>query len=117
MQNISLTDIPETGRTIYLSGASNAPAGADTYLIDKGNFHPSYFEIVEGACKNVPGLHFSGVDIIIEDITKPAAKENYWLLELNVSPATSGFYYPWKGRPVDVAGLLLDYLAQERDFS
>jgi len=117
MQGLKVTDIVSHGKKIYLSGASNGTVGGDTVLLDKTEVHPSYCTLVEEACRSVPGLHFSGVDLIIEDITKPANQENYWFLELNVSPAITAYYYPWKGEKVDVAGLVLDYLAEGHDFS
>ena len=72
--------------------------------------HPSYREIVAKACKEIPGLLYSGVDLVIEDYRVPATDDNYWLLEFNASPALLSFYYPWQGKKVDVAARMLDLL-------
>ncbi len=117
MQNLSVEDVPPTGERIYLRGASNATAGADSFLLDEGDVHPSYKTVVEDACKSVPGLHYSGVDLIIEDASQVARPGNHWILELNASPAITAYYYPWAGENVDVAGLIMDFLAEAPCFS
>lgn len=105
----ALDDVPAAGERVFLSGVSNATAGADSYLFWE-EVHPSYREIVAKACQDLPGLHYSGVDLVIEDYTVPATDNNYWLLEFNTSPALLSFYYPWEGQKVDVAARILDML-------
>ena len=105
----TLEDIPPAGERVFLSGVSNATAGADSYLF-WDEVHPSYREIVAKACKEIPGLLYSGVDLVIEDYRVPATDDNYWLLEFNASPALLPFYYPWQGKKVDVAARMLDLL-------
>ncbi|WP_027184987.1 hypothetical protein [Desulfovibrio inopinatus] len=118
MQNLTLDDILPLEQRIFLLGTSNGgKSGADTILLDKEEVHSSYCKIIEQACQSVPGLYVSGVDLIIQDIKQPAQKENHWILEMNTSPAVTGFYYPWEGKVVDVAGLILDYLAEQHVFS
>lgn len=110
-QGRSLDDVPAVAETVFLKGVSNAPAGADSFL-RWDEVHPSYREVVEQACKTVPGLLFSGVDIIIRDISEPAKAGNYWILEMNTSPAITSFYYPWEGDTVDVASDIVDLLLE-----
>ncbi|WP_156921673.1 hypothetical protein [Desulfovibrio inopinatus] len=117
MQNLNTEDIPPIGQKVFLYGASNGTAGADTILLDKEEVHPSYCAIVEQACKSIPGVYFAGVDIIIRDRKQPASQENHWILELNMNPSLTAFYYLWKGYVVDIAGLILDFLAEGHDFS
>ena len=105
----SMDDIPAASEKVYLSGASNGTAGADTILC-WDEIHPSYRELVEKACASFPGLFITGADIIIKDITQPARPDNYWLLEVNMNPAMAGFYYPREGEPVDLATKVMDML-------
>ncbi|MGD9862698.1 MAG: hypothetical protein AB7S99_05765 [Pseudodonghicola sp.] len=86
-----------------LCGASNATAGADTILIDEA-IHPSFRQLVGAACKTPPGLHVSGIDIVIANPAEPARDNNHWIIERNGSAALCGVYAPWEGRVVDVAG-------------
>ena len=97
--------------------ASSYIAGADTILYDLKRIHPSYLEIVARACQSVPGLYFSGVDIVIADIYAPATEENYWILELNDTPGIAPFYFPWEGEIVDVSGQLLELLQNDYPFT
>lgn len=107
---ISIDDVPNIGERLFLKGVSNGTAGADTILIDLDKVHPSYLELVEKVCKTIGGLNYTGIDIIIEDISKPANENNYWFLEVNRSPAITGFYFPWSGEKVDIAGYILDMM-------
>jgi D-alanine-D-alanine ligase-like ATP-grasp enzyme len=107
--NRSLDDVPANLEQVFLLGISNGNAGADTILL-WDEVHPSYRDVVAQACNTVPGLLFSGVDIIIKDVTQPAAPDNHWLIEMNASPAITPFYFPWEGETVDIAGLILDML-------
>ncbi len=113
MQGMTLDTVPAPGQSVSLWGASNEHAGADVIVVDMDrDIHPSYRRVVEEACKTVPGLHFSGVDIVIADPTQPAQPDNHWILELNGSPGILEYYYHWEGTVIDIAGSLLDYLAQ-----
>ena len=111
MQDRDLDDVPAEGEVVVLAGTSNGTAGADTLMVALDEVHPSYLEAVEKACQIMPGLHYSGVDIIVKDMKQPAAPGNYWILELNASPAITGYYYPWEGEKIDIAGMIVDYLA------
>ena len=116
IKGLTFDHIPALSETVFLRGVSNGTAGADTTLFDLDQVHPSYLEIVAEACKSVDGLRYSGADIVIRDITQPAAPGNHWLLELNASPAITGFYFPWEGNTVDVAGHVLDLLLASYPF-
>ena len=114
MQNLTLDSIPLRGQEVRLAGTSNATAGADSLIVEEGVVHRSYIARAVAACRTIPGLHISGLDLVIADPSRPANKENMWFLEFNASPAILAFYYPWEGPVVDIAGRILDYLA-ERD--
>jgi D-alanine-D-alanine ligase-like ATP-grasp enzyme len=58
----------------------------------------------------LPDLHFAAVDLMIRDLTQPAAPGNHWVLEVNGAPGLVNFYYPWEGEPQDVAGRLVERL-------
>ncbi len=110
VQGFTQESIPNANQRVFLGVASSYIAGADTILYDLTRIHPSYLEIVERACQSVPGLYFSGVDIVIADIYAAATEDNYWILELNDTPGIAPFYFPWEGDVVDVAGRLVELL-------
>ncbi|EGV27896.1 Glutathione synthase [Thiorhodococcus drewsii AZ1] len=115
-RGLGLDHVPDRGETVFLGAVSNSSAGADTVLYGLDEVHPSYLDVVARACRSAPGLHFSGVDIIIRDVEEAASADNHWFLELNASPALPAFYYPWEGATVDVAGKILDLLRSEYPF-
>ncbi|MBN0987064.1 hypothetical protein [Amphritea pacifica] len=115
-QNLTIESVLPSGERVFLRSSAGYPEGADTILLDKDEVHPDYLNIVARACQSVPGLHFSGVDIVIRDVTQPATDNNYWILELNSDPAFIPFYYPWKGKVVDVAGLTIDMMIERFPF-
>lgn len=107
-QGYTIKSVPENGERVMLRFSSGAPAGADSISFDLDTLHPSYLDIVARACQSVPGLHYCGVDIVIEDIYAPATQSNYWFLELNANPALISLYYPWEGPLTDVASEMID---------
>lgn len=111
-QGLGPDDVPERGRRVFLRWASNESIGGDAInLTDQ--IHPSYAALIAEACRTVPGLHITAVDAMITDIAQPAAPGNHWILELNGSPGYSPFCAPWEGEPVDIAGMIIDYLATD----
>lgn len=108
-QNIKLSDIPKKGETVFLKASAGLDEGADAIVLDMNDIHPSYIQIVERACASIPSMTIAGVDIIIEDKLKPA-QDNYAILEINVNPAISPFYFPWEGPEVDVAEKIIEML-------
>ncbi len=115
-QGLHLNSVLAKGERVFLRSSAGYPAGADTILLDLSRIDSSYLDIVSRACQSVPGLHYCGVDIVIEDIYKPATDNNYWILELNANPALIAFYDPWAGETVDVAGKIVQMLVARYPF-
>ncbi|RZJ96529.1 MAG: hypothetical protein EON88_07155 [Brevundimonas sp.] len=111
-QGLGLASVPPASERVFLRGTSNGSTGGDA-IICTDQVHPSYLEVMTQACRSVPGLHVTAVDAMIADIRQPAAPDNHWILELNGSPGYAPFCVPWEGEPIDVAGLVLDYLATD----
>ena len=102
--------VPEAGKLIFLSSLSNLHQGADTIDVTDA-VHQSYIELVEHAVNLLPGLVLCGCDIAIQDTSLPATGDSYHILEINGGPGLGDHHYPWRGQPQDVAGAIIDYLA------
>ncbi len=102
-------DIPKTGERVFLSPLSNLHQGGE-HSDATDDVHKSYAELIEHALKQLPQLVLGGVDTIIQDASKPATGDNYYVLEMNRCPGFSTSHYPWRGQPRDVAGAIVDYL-------
>ncbi len=115
-QGLEPESIIAKGSRVFLRSSGGHSAAADTLLIDPADIHPDYLNIVAAACQSVPGLYYSGVDIVIKDKYQPATQDNYWFIELNANPGLSPFYYPWQGATVDIGGHLLSLLSRHYPF-
>lgn len=95
-QGKTIHSVLNEGELVYLRENSNISTGGDS--IDfTDEMHASYNEI---ACQaaNAVDATICGVDIIIENISKPATDENYVIIELNFNPAIHIHCFPYKGK-------------------
>ena len=100
---MSFMTVPAKGEVVTLRQNSNVSTGGEA--IDCTDIvHPSYREIALKAAASV-GAVFCGVDIICEDITRPAEESIYAVTELNFNPSIKIHCYPSAGqsRPIGEA--------------
>lgn len=103
----SLDYIPEINEHVTLRDESNLSAGGDS--IDYTDMiHPKFREIILNTVSAIPGLKYTGVDIIADDITTIPAKDNYVVTEIEYSPAPISMY-PWRGKKRDMGLALIDF--------
>lgn len=94
-QGKTLHSVLDKGELVYLRENSNISTGGDS--IDfTDEMHKSYHDIACQAAKAVDAT-ICGVDIIIEDINKPATNDNYVIIELNFNPAIHIHCFPYQG--------------------
>ncbi|WP_421919255.1 bifunctional glutamate--cysteine ligase GshA/glutathione synthetase GshB [Marinifilum sp.] len=107
-QNLSFDSIPAKDEIVYLRENSNISTGGDS--IDfTDDIHPSYKEIAIKSAKAL-GVRITGLDMMIEDITKPAHKDNYAIIEMNFNPAIHIHCYPYEGKNRKLNEKILDAL-------
>lgn len=100
---MSFMTIPAKGERVTLRQNSNVSTGGEA--IDCTDIvHPSYREIALKAAQAV-GAVFCGVDIMSEDITRPAEESIFAVTELNFNPSIKIHCYPSAGqsRPIGEA--------------
>lgn len=102
--------VPHAGQRVILRHVVNRAVGGEC-VNPAGLIHPSYARVAEAACRAVPELVISAVDMKVDDPTRPAADGNHSVLEVNASPGLLPFHYPWEGPTQDIGGAILDYLA------
>ena len=103
IHGMSFMTVPQKGEIVTLRQNSNVSTGGDA--IDCTDIvHPTYREIALKAAAAV-GAVFCGVDIISEDITRPAEDSIYAVTELNFNPSIKIHCYPSAGqsRPIGEA--------------
>ena len=103
LHGMSFMTVPAAGEKVTLRQNSNVSTGGDA--IDCTDVvHPSYRDIALKAASSV-GAVFCGVDILTEDITRPAEDSIFAVSELNFNPSIKIHCYPSAGqaRPIGEA--------------
>lgn len=107
-QGFNFDSILEKDLVVYLRENSNISTGGDS--IDyTDDIHQSYKDI---AIKSAEALNvkITGLDMMIEDVTKPATKDNYAIIEMNFNPAIHIHCYPYIGENRKLNDKILDAL-------
>jgi glutamate--cysteine ligase len=108
-QGLQPGSVPALDQIVWLARTSNLRQGAESVDATE-SVHHSYIELVEHAMRHI-GLKIGGADVAIEDAHTAATHENYHFIELNNSPGFAGHQRPLEGKPRDIAGHIVDYLA------
>lgn len=107
--------ILKEGYKLPLRTVANIGAGGDsedvTYKV-----HPDFVSIAVNCWKAYGDLFYCGVDLIAEDISKPASEQKYAVVEINVNCDISIHHFPTLGIPLNVAKSLAEYLFPEEPF-
>jgi cyanophycin synthetase len=107
--NFTLDSVLADKQVLRLRNNLNMSDGGRSVDVTKTT-HPSFRDICIKAT-NISGLTFSGIDVIADDISKAARKDNYVVLELNPNPYFNMNEKPLaEGKGTDVAFLLLKQL-------
>lgn len=104
----TLDSAPEPGRFVQLRLTGNMSTGG-TSIDRTDEIHPDNIEIAEQAAL-VIGLDVAGIDMIVEDITKPLKDQGGAICEVNAGPGFRMHTHPTEGHPRDVARPVLEML-------
>lgn len=104
----SWSDIPQSGKVIYLRENSNISTGGDS--IDFTDDIPDSYKNLAIQSAKAAGATFCGVDMMIDDIKEDATDANYSVIEINLNPAIHIHCYPYKGENRKADEKILDLL-------
>lgn len=102
LRNLSFSSVPTPGQVVTLANSANLSQGGDSFEI-ADEMHPSIKELSVKAVQAIPGLGFCGLDMLIEDHTKPIWEQRVTVIELNAHAAIGSAQYPMWGEPAPVA--------------
>lgn len=102
LRNLSFSSVPTPGQVVTLANSANLSQGGDSFEV-ADEMHPSIKELSVKAVQAVPGLGFCGLDMLIEDHTKPIWEQRVTVIELNAHAAIGSAQYPMWGEPAPVA--------------
>jgi cyanophycin synthetase len=106
--NRSLDDVPAAGEIVFLRESINLSTGGTAKDVTD-SVHPSVKEMCERAAR-VVGMDICGVDLVLRDISEPAAKRGGGIIELNAAPGLRMHHFPSEGRPRDVGSAIINML-------
>jgi cyanophycin synthetase len=110
--NVTLDDVPQKGKKIYLRENSNVSTGGNCHDVTDIT-HPSVKKLANNILNSFPDLPYIGIDLITSDISKKIEPNNYFICELNSAPGLSLHMMPETGISRNVAGALVDLLFPE----
>jgi cyanophycin synthetase len=105
---MSLQTIPAAGQQVFLHLTGNMSTGGIS--IDRTDeIHPDNVEIAEQAAQ-VIGLDVAGIDMIVDDITRPVKDQGGAICEVNAGPGFRMHTHPTEGISRDVARPVIELL-------
>jgi glutamate--cysteine ligase len=107
-QGLSFDSVPSDGQTVFLRENSNISTGGDS-LDFTDEVHESYKQLAIKAAKALD-VKVTGLDMMIDDISVPASKDNYSIIEMNFNPAIHIHCHPFKGQNRRLNVKMLDAL-------
>lgn len=106
--NITLEMIPEKGKKIYLRETANLSTGGTASDVTE-EVHPEVRLLCERAAKII-GLDICGIDLIMEDISRPLRGQTGGVIEVNAGPGIRMHHYPHQGKARDVGAAIIDMM-------
>lgn len=108
-QGLTPDSVPEAGRRVLIQLNGNV-ANDVTDLV-----HPEVAEMAALAARTV-GLDIAGIDLVVQDVSKPLAEQGGAIIEVNASPGLLAHLKPADGIARPVGAAIVDQLfAQDED--
>jgi len=102
------SSVPPHGEMVLLRRNANTSSGGTARDVTD-EVHPENREIAERAAAGI-GLDVAGVDLLVQDITRPMRDQAGVICEINSKPGVRKHLWPAEGRPRDVIGPIVDML-------
>jgi cyanophycin synthetase len=107
-QNLSLGDVPSRGAKVTLCAGINLSTGATAKDVTD-EMHPTVARLCERAARALR-MDVCGIDLVLGDISKPFARGDGGVIEINAAPGLRMHHFPSEGRPRDVGGAIVEML-------
>lgn len=106
--NITLKTIPKKGEKIYVRETANLSTGGTASDVTD-EVHEDIRLLCERAAKII-GLDICGIDLILEDVSKPLSEQSGGIIEVNAGPGIRMHHYPNQGKSRDVGDAIASFL-------
>lgn len=108
---LSENDIPQPGEAIRLRENGNLSTGGTARDCTE-EIHPVNRAMAVQAAKMI-GLEIAGIDIVMDDISRPLTRKNGAIVEVNAGPGLRMHLFPTSGRSQDVGRDIINFLYPE----
>jgi cyanophycin synthetase len=100
--------VPAPGAHVFLAETANISQGGSA--VDVTDLvHPENRATCERAARIV-GLDICGIDLVLEDISRPMTDQRGGIIEVNAGPGIRMHHFPAAGQPRDVGELIVESL-------
>ncbi|MGP9510833.1 acylphosphatase [Halomonas sp. AOP43-D1-39] len=106
--NITPETVLSAEQRVDLQTIANIGAGGEGEDVTS-IIHPDFVEIARKSWEAFDDLECCGVDLIVDDISKPAESQSYSVIEMNANCDIPIHHWPTIGEPLDVAAAIADY--------
>lgn len=109
--NLKLDTVLPMGERIFLRDNGNLSTGGTAYDVTD-LVHPENKQLIERAAR-VIDLDVAGVDVRIEDISRPISRYGGVIIEVNAAPGIRMHHFPTAGKKRNVAKKIIEMLFPE----
>lgn len=107
-RQLTLQSVIPKNEKLYIKSTANLSAGGIAIDVTD-EVHPTTKKITE-RISQIIGLNVIGIDIITSDHRIPLSIDNGGIIEVNAAPGFRMHLNPYKGKPRNVAGAIVDML-------
>jgi cyanophycin synthetase len=107
-QGMTPESVPPEGKQVLIQRNGNVAFDVTDHV------HPSVAEAASLAARIV-GLDIAGVDLVVEDISRPLEEQGGAIVEVNAGPGLLMHIKPAGGKPRPVGRAIVDHLFPEKD--
>jgi len=106
LDGVTPDTVIENDRRVLLTLVGNTALGGANLDVTE-QVHADFAEIAVKARAALPGVLHIGIDLLVPDISRPAAEQRYAVCEANSAPDLAMHHFPIDGPGRDAAGELL----------
>jgi cyanophycin synthetase len=109
-KNLSYT--PSKREKVYIRPNSNVATGAICEDFTE-RVHPSVIDISQRVLEVFHGLPYAGIDFMTSNVENQQTDDSYRIIEVNSVPGIHMHMRPGRGKPINVAGYIVDMIFPE----
>jgi D-alanine-D-alanine ligase-like ATP-grasp enzyme len=114
--SVDLLRKPAEGEQVVFGTSCNISQGADSVdVLDE--LHPTIKDAAIRAVRTIPALRYCGVDMLLEDHSRPLADQSAAIIELNAKAAIGNCEYPMFGTSREVVKNIFTTVAGDFNLS